>query len=381
MSLKEIIKISLNSDLKNYNCAGIVLFNNTFTEIVLVETDHGHFSFPKGKREKKESLLETAIRETFEETGIESKQYLLSDFVLAEFAKPDSKTPSVLYFIGQLQSKLYNDEFKFDTKELKNVKWISHEDALKIDDFNFKVQRKNVLARAVTEIKDSNFKLYSTIDLENTLKPRTSVIPKKKELSEEEQEVKRLEGFSKLLSWILRHGINEMGLQMDTEGYVSVDSLLKLEKLVNLSLEDLVKVVNTNKKQRFKLITKDDHKQYIRANQGHSSNIGNLLDDNIMMKKITLDDNILVGYHGTSLESWELIKTSGLKPCERKHCHLSRSYMKDSQTVISGIREHSQVIIKVDIKKALESGVEFYLSDNDVILSSFISVEFLVRIK
>ena len=372
MSLKEIVKIPLTSDQNNYNCAGIVLFNNTFTEVVLVETDRGHFSFPKGKRDKKESLLETAIRETFEETGIKNKQYLLSDFVLAEFAKPDSKSPSVLYFIGQLHSDTKVHKFTFDAKELKNVKWISFENALEIDDFNFKHQRKNVLKQALIEIKDPNFKLHSVIDLENTLKTRTSVIPKKKELSEEEQEVKRLEGFSKLLSWILRHGINEMGLQMDTEGYVSVDALLKLEKLVNLSLEDLVKVVDTNKKQRFKLITKDDHKQYIRANQGHSSNIGNLLDDTIMMKKITLDDGILVGYHGTSLDSWELIKTSGLKSCERKHCHLSRSYQKDSQTVISGIREHSQVIIKVDIKKALENGVEFYLSDNYVILSSFI---------
>uniref|UniRef100_A0A6C0E7Q8 Nudix hydrolase domain-containing protein n=1 Tax=viral metagenome TaxID=1070528 RepID=A0A6C0E7Q8_9ZZZZ len=364
-------KMSL--DQKVYNCAGVVLFNKDFTKIILVETEAGHYSFPKGKRDKNESIVKTAIRETEEETGIKSDQYLLSNFVLSEFKKPDSKTPSVLYFIGQLLENV--ETFIFDKGELKNVKWFPVKDALEIDDSHFKNQRKEVLSAAISEINKNDFRLYSLAEIEDSLKP------KKKPLTDQELESRRLDGFSKLLSWILRHGIHEMGLTMNEEGYVSVDALLQLEKLSNLSLDDLIKVVDNNKKQRFKLIKGSDSKLFIRANQGHSANIGNQLNDDKMMKKISLCDNIFDGYHGTSLENWELIKSSGLKPCERKHCHLSKSYLKDKDTVISGIRDHSQVIIKVDIKRGLENGMTFYVSDNDVILVEFVPPELLTRIK
>jgi RNA:NAD 2'-phosphotransferase (TPT1/KptA family)/8-oxo-dGTP pyrophosphatase MutT (NUDIX family) len=371
MTSKDIQKLSL--DQKLYNCAGIILFNENFTETILVETESGHYSFPKGKREKNESLFKTAVRETVEETGINSDKYYLSDFVLAEFKKQDSKTPSVLYFIGQLLEKVKT--FTFDQEELKNVKWVSVQNALKMDNSVFKEQRQKVLAKALLEVKESDFKLHPSSEIE------TSLIPKKREMTAEEQEKKHLTSLSKLLSWILRHGINEMGLQMNSEGYVSVDELLKLEKLADLSFEDLVKVVNDNKKQRFKLITGKDSKSFIRANQGHSVNIGNALEDDKMMKKLTLDDGIFIGYHGTSLANWELIKETGLKPCDRKHCHLSRSYQRDNEETISGIRDHSQVIIKIDVKKGLEVGQAFYLSDNNVILTSFISPDLLERVK
>ena len=48
-------------------CAGIIVFDNDKT--ILVQTKAGRFSFPKGKRNKSESELETAWRELQEETG------------------------------------------------------------------------------------------------------------------------------------------------------------------------------------------------------------------------------------------------------------------------------------------------------------------------
>ena len=52
--------------------AGIVLFRNVDSKILflLLHYPSGHWDFVKGKMEKGESIHETAIRETREETGI-----------------------------------------------------------------------------------------------------------------------------------------------------------------------------------------------------------------------------------------------------------------------------------------------------------------------
>ena len=44
---------------------------------------NGHWCFPKGHREKDESMKQTALREVFEETGL--MVTLISDFKLREY--------------------------------------------------------------------------------------------------------------------------------------------------------------------------------------------------------------------------------------------------------------------------------------------------------
>ncbi len=50
----------------------------------------------------------------------------------------------------------------------------------------------------------------------------------------------------------------------------------------------------------------------------------------------------------------------------RNHIHLAAGYKND---VLSGMRANCDLIIEIDIKKAMQDGIEFLLSENNVILT------------
>lgn len=58
--------------MQNVTGAGSVIFRrrNGAFEIFFVKNAYGYWTFPKGKQQKGETLVETAIRETREETGL-----------------------------------------------------------------------------------------------------------------------------------------------------------------------------------------------------------------------------------------------------------------------------------------------------------------------
>ena len=363
MSMKDFKVQKMDLTQKLYNCGGIVVFNYNLNQVILVKSHAGHHSFPKGKREKRENLYQTAVRETEEETGLKEDQYVLSDFVLPEYKTPGSPNPSVLYFIGQVIKPV--DTFNYDQTELDWVGWTSVEEALKMEDNIFAEKRRIVLKKAFELVNNDDFKFYPSSQIGNS----ASLPQYKKELTLEDLREKRLTGFSKTISWALRHKADQLGLDMDSEGYVLVDQLLGIEQLQNLNLEDLKTVVETNKKKRFSLLEKNS-KLYIRANQGHSTNVGSKLDDSKMMKKLSPNDGIDKAYHGTTQANWILIEEEGLRSMNRKHVHLSLINQKDNGNDIAGIRGHSQVILEIDLKKALERGLTFYLSENNVVLTT-----------
>eukprot|EP00171_Calliarthron_tuberculosum_P017179 IDg17179t1 len=74
---------------------------------------------------------------------------------------------------------------------------------------------------------------------------------------------------SKFLSFVLRHNPEKIGLQLDSQGWVSVEVLLQKANAQGKKLNRLVleEIVNSNEKKRF-CFSEDGTK--IRANQGHS---------------------------------------------------------------------------------------------------------------
>lgn len=173
---------------------------------------------------------------------------------------------------------------------------------------------------------------------------------------------------SKFLSWLLRHGINDRKLDMDSEGFVSLDDVMKQSEMTEISIEDIQHVVDTNDKKRFTIEerTNGEYKKiYIRANQGHSKDIGDKINDENLLTLIK--EPLALCIHGTDMKSYHSIKKMGISPMKRKHIHFALSIGDD---VISGIRGSAKVLIYIDMDKAMKCGKTFYLSSNKVILTS-----------
>lgn len=176
--------------------------------------------------------------------------------------------------------------------------------------------------------------------------------------------------FSKFLSFILRHKPEEIGLTLEDNGWVNVSELLNAINHPNsskwsLSLDMLKQIVANDNKQRYSF---NKSKTKIKANQGHS-----IKGLKIEFTEVTNIPEYL--YHGTSTENSKKIIESGvLKPMSRQMVHLS----KDVETATNvGKRHGKHVIFKVEAKRAQQSGIKFYLSDNGVYLVESISTDYI----
>lgn len=189
---------------------------------------------------------------------------------------------------------------------------------------------------------------------------------------------------SKTLSWLLRHGAVKEKLNIDSEGFVNVEEILNTKNFNRkYVLDDIVRVVETNDKKRFDLRTFNGVLK-IRAVQGHTLkvvvclmtyercfnfNFFRQVVNSLELEEITDESEINDVIHGTYYKFWESIKKNGLSRMTRNHIHFACGLPSDN-CVISGIRKTCQIYIYVDFKSALKTGIKFYKSMNNVILSS-----------
>eukprot|EP00736_Rhodelphis_marinus_P011301 Rmarinus@m.25818 len=170
---------------------------------------------------------------------------------------------------------------------------------------------------------------------------------------------------SKRISFYLRHGAIKAGIPIRTDGYVKVSDLLNQKDFRNVSVDSIRHIVATNDKQRFKL-DDIDGQLCIRANQGHT--LSSVVSEELL-KPVTPEDGLSTVVHGTTYKSWKKIReTGGLLKMQRNHIHLALG-LPGEEGVISGMRKQSQVHIFVDVKKAMDAGIPFFRSDNNVILT------------
>src|SRR5690625_4867275 len=66
--------------------AGVIILKN---DHILLVHEENHWSLPKGKREKNETMQQTAIREAKEETGLDVE--LISTAFVSEFVKDNNR--------------------------------------------------------------------------------------------------------------------------------------------------------------------------------------------------------------------------------------------------------------------------------------------------
>ena len=130
---------------------------------------------------------------------------------------------------------------------------------------------------------------------------------------------------SRLLSKILRHEPEMIGLRLDSQGWVAVDELIRaieraartagaskrLRTMPAVTRDVILAVVATSDKQRFSLSAGGER---IRAAQGHSIAVN--------LGYAAIEPPAIL-YHGTAWSNWASITVEGLTPRTRNAVHLS----------------------------------------------------------
>lgn len=176
-----------------------------------------------------------------------------------------------------------------------------------------------------------------------------------------EQQKRKISTF---MSLVLRHKPQEIGLELDENGWTTVsDFLTKMNAKGNtLDFASLEEIVATNDKKRFAF---NDDKTKIRASQGHSVTIDLALNEIVPPETL---------FHGTVEIFLPEIKSKGLLRMSRQHVHLS----KDKETAIKvGSRRGNPVILIVNSAEMQKDGYKFYQSENGVWLTDNVPAKYI----
>ncbi|WP_222105832.1 RNA 2'-phosphotransferase [Paraburkholderia sp. BCC1886] len=165
---------------------------------------------------------------------------------------------------------------------------------------------------------------------------------------------KRAVQVSKLLSFVLRHKPEYLGITLDSEGWTDIGTLIEKAHFDGQGFTrlELDHVVATCDKQRY-AISEDGLR--VRANQGHSTQTVE------MTYAVKLPPEYL--YHGTAERFMDSIRKEGIKPAGRHHVHLSETF--DTAKSV-GARHGKPVVLIIDALTMAKNGFVFYLSDNNV---------------
>ena len=172
---------------------------------------------------------------------------------------------------------------------------------------------------------------------------------------------KELVPLSKFLSLLLRHKPEEIGLELDAEGWARIDDILEKSR-DPITRAQIDEIVATNPKQRF-AISEDGTR--IRARQGHSRQV------DLGLTPVTPPDQL---FHGTALKNLGAIRAQGLVRGSRQHVHLSGD-VGTARNV--GGRHGKPVVLTVDAARMAAEGHLFYLSENGVWLCDHVPAGFL----
>ncbi|MEW1548182.1 RNA 2'-phosphotransferase [Streptomyces tsukubensis] len=167
---------------------------------------------------------------------------------------------------------------------------------------------------------------------------------------------------SKYLSKHLRHQPQRLGITLDSQGWVDVETLLTAlaAHRMPLTRAELEHVVAVNDKRRFTL---DGDR--IRANQGHTVAVDLGLPSAVPPAYL---------YHGTVAARLAAIRAEGLRPMARHHVHLSPD--RETATRV-GARRGRPVVLSVDAGAMHRAGHVFRVSANGVWLADAVPPAFL----
>ena len=169
---------------------------------------------------------------------------------------------------------------------------------------------------------------------------------------------------SRFLSLVLRHKPQTLNIELDPQGWVSVEVLLEAMRREGrpLTRSQLETVVRENDKQRF-AFSEDGLR--IRANQGHSVEVE--LGHQEAEPPETL-------YHGTPEKFVPPIMQQGLQKQKRHHVHLHPDIASARKV---GARRGKPVVLAIDAAAMRRDEIVFYVTPNNVWLTDEVPPQYL----
>lgn len=177
------------------------------------------------------------------------------------------------------------------------------------------------------------------------------------------------ERLSQLVSHALRHEPWLYELELDDDGWVLVEALLAAiqeqgPRWVQVDRAALIEMIASSTKRRHEI-----DGERVRALYGHSVPG--------RVAKIEADPPAVL-FHGTSLQAWQQIQRSGLRPMGRQFVHLS----VDAETAeqVGARKSANPMILTVDAVQAHRAGTRFWDGNGAVWLADYLAPEFLTEL-
>lgn len=165
------------------------------------------------------------------------------------------------------------------------------------------------------------------------------------------------ESLSKEISYALRHRPEQYGIDLDEQGWASIEVLIlalrKQERFKDVSIDDIEEMIACSQKKRHEI-----QGGRIRALYGHS--VGERIN-----KEALMPPDIL--YHGTAHKYLASISAEGLVSKNRQYVHLSEDVA--TAILVGKRRDTNPVVLTVDTRRAWGDGVPFYFGGDGIWLA------------
>jgi putative RNA 2'-phosphotransferase len=170
------------------------------------------------------------------------------------------------------------------------------------------------------------------------------------------------------LSWLLRHGANEVGMQMDAAGFSTIDDVLKHARMSRAELDS---VIADNNKDRFEI-----RAGKVRAVQGHSLEGTPVTLDGLEASWTVVTSDELV-FHGTSVAAAEaILRSDGVHAAARSHVHLA-----PARKATVGKRASVDILLVIDPTRLRAAGMKLHRASNGVLLTRAVSKHAVIDVE
>ncbi len=175
----------------------------------------------------------------------------------------------------------------------------------------------------------------------------------------------KVEKLGRFISGVLRHFPDKFGLEMDKNGWVDFEKLVKIVgRKYRWANRWVVKaLIYSDKKGRYEL-----NGDKIRARYGHSVDV-------VLSDMPEAEEDLL--YYGTSEEESIRLLELGIKPVKQSYVHLSTTIEKSEE--VARLRTDEPIILEIDARKAREDGIRLIKVNENIVLAKEIPPQYILR--